>query len=107
MNTQWGDAKWKGGVGVVAAAPSPTNPLKAVLGLSVIHSILGAQCRGLQASLIPSLTDRPTNRPSHATHNTPVIGTGWQTESFKTTSVHASNRSTFFISHSDSEVQTL
>ena len=35
-----------GGAGVVGAAPSPINPLKAALGLSVIYSVPGAQCRG-------------------------------------------------------------
>ena len=29
---------------VVVARPSPINPLKTTLGLSVIHSIPGAQC---------------------------------------------------------------
>ena len=29
---------------VVVAAPSPINPLKTTLGLSVIHSMPGAHC---------------------------------------------------------------
>ena len=51
-----------GGAGVVVAAPSPIDPLKATLGLSVIHSVPGAQCGGHQVSSIS-----PTHRPSHAT----------------------------------------
>ena len=39
-----GDAKWKKSELVVVAAPGPINPLKAALGLSVIHSMPGAQC---------------------------------------------------------------
>ena len=35
-------------------------------------------------------------------NNTPVIATGLQTETFKTTTAHASNRSTFSISHNAS-----
>ena len=33
---------------VVVATPGPINPLKTTLGLSVIYSIPGAQCRGAQ-----------------------------------------------------------
>ena len=45
-NRSWvyGDAKWKKIELVVVAAPGPINPLKAALGLSVIHSMPGAQC---------------------------------------------------------------
>ena len=83
---------------VVVAAPGPINPLKTTLGLSVIHSMPGAQC------FLPSVEGRkspvfPTHRPSHACDpytNTPVIGTGRQTESLKTTTAHTTNRSTFF-----------
>ena len=57
---------------VVVAIPGPINPLKTTLGLSVIHSMPGAQCL--------------------------VIATGRQTETFKITTAHASNRSTFSIS---------
>ena len=32
---------------VVVATPSPINPSKTTLGLSVIHCMPGAQCRGV------------------------------------------------------------
>ena len=70
------DAKWKKSELVVVAAPGPISPLKAALGLSVIHFMPGAQCRGPETSRTPQ--------------------TGRQTETFKTTTAHASNRSTFF-----------
>ena len=81
---------------VVVATPSPISPLKTTLGLSVIHSMPGAQCRAHQTSPVthpPTFACDPYN-------NTPVIGDGWETETFKTTTVHVSNRSTFSISRS-------
>ena len=71
---------------VVVAAPGPINPLKTTLGLSVIHSMPGAQCffaqcRGPQTSRIP----HPPTFACDPYTNTPVIGTGRQTESLKTT----------------------
>ena len=52
-NSGSGGCKMEGGVGVAVAAPSPINPLKTALGLSAIHSMPGAQCRGPQTSRIP------------------------------------------------------
>ena len=77
---------------VVVATSSPINPLKTTLGLSVIHSMPGAQCRGPQTCPIP----HPPTFACDPYNNTPMIATGRQTESYKTTTVHASNRSTFF-----------
>ena len=39
------DPKWKKSELVAVATPGPINPLKTTLGLSVIHSMPGAQCR--------------------------------------------------------------
>ena len=38
---------------VVVATPSPINPLKTTLGLSVIHSMPGAQCRKIDFRPMP------------------------------------------------------
>ena len=70
------DAKWKRGTSVVVATPSPINPLKTTLGLSVIHSMAGAQCRGPQTFQIP----HPPTFACDTYNNTPVP-TGQQTES--------------------------
>ena len=44
MRLSTGDAEWKESGLVVVAVPNPISPLKAALGLSVIHSMPGAQC---------------------------------------------------------------
>ena len=59
---------------VVVATPGPINPLKTTLGLSVIHSIPGAQCRGPQTSPIP----HPPTFAYDPYNNTSVIATGRQ-----------------------------
>ena len=69
--------------------------LKRTLGPSVIHSMSGAHCGEPQSSPIP----HPPTFASDSYTNTPVIATGRQTETFKTTTAHASNRSTFFPFH--------
>ena len=90
------DAKWKKSELVVVATPSPIDPSKTTLGLLVIHCMPGAQCRGPQTCPNP----HPPTVACDPYNNTLVIATGPQTETFKTTTAHASNRSTFSISRS-------
>ena len=62
--------------------------------LSVIHSVSFSRCPVSPSPYPPTFACDPYN-------NTPVIATGRQTETFKTTTAHASNRSTFSISLSN------